>query len=924
MKNMIEKTKLDGVTILNGSNPMDIGSCAEGFMYALTPSTAKKGRAYYTDKHVSLTSWEKKLPGVVVCQNRGMLFSSCRRIKGGYVIPDIDEINLIVVDEKSEKLCPVDTADAKIAWVGKGEHSVKEVGYDGAGQHWFVTEEGALAIDLWFKTAKGFYGLKGVVEPGLATDVGCEVVDHWGVKRKITLGNTLLINSSMIKGLGAYASLEELKAHSKEWGLDKLQAQWQSGDHLPTGHRPMGTQPNSGNLQLTDEEIESLLKPEALQVWADKFERCAWTHMANVRTARGRAYAARPELMYKDLVMHQIDTKAGNKARRLAQSKFSAKGAYLKLFPDKLAYSLMYVHGMSRNEAAKQAASTGLHGEVRVNPAFAGRYYYTDENGERQLGYKEETHVDSKGRYIEAALVRYPHGAPSETIIVKLYLDETIPADVIVMPLPVADDNGTIPAKDLLCLRLQGADFDGDAVTAYIEKVWLNAQRRNEGKPYMVIPVNTESTEKDKTLVTDEDFESFCQKKADSLSNQVGLIATHLKYLLSQMADSLRLNDEDAKAVIASIVAAAIAMGNDIDEFKHGKALLDMVLFQLELWDGKLETLRSPYFNRYAKKYTSEEDFNKAIFNKDGTEKTPDGGVLNRFSVITERLMTKAGIPFQKEVSKASDGKDRWYYTVHPVKWEKKDVDLYTSEKGEGNILFPLPAELEAVYGVEPGTLFSAKSLFALLYRDHSASCKDLLGSEDDRDQFVKSLVKINERYGLAKLAVVAWTQAMKKAKEGVDLDAAEALKVFTTLMVQHTKNARSIIEVAVETGTFRRTDGSMYEKTVFDAERKFNYFLDLCGDGLFMLAQHKPNFPAVSETILEAAKAKNPDMDEAWNRVFEECDLLDAILDRFHTSGVEAAVELINDNYIPEEPAGDGWFICPDDLPDDIPEEYV
>lgn len=898
------KAKLDSVKVLNEGNPMDIGT-SDGHLFTVSPSTAKKARAYYVDKPVPLTKWEKAMPGVVVCQNRGMLFSSHRPIKGDVVIPSIDDLNLIVVDEKSEKLYPTDTHEAKIEWVGNGEHSVKEVGYDGAGQHWFATNDNKLAVNLWFKTAKGLYGLKGVVEPGLATDVGAKIVDHWNVERTITLGDTLLINTSMLKG-NVYESAEDAKTHSKEWGLNELMAQWQSGDHRPTGRRPMGTQPNATNLELTAKEIVELLKPEALGIWATQFVKIAWMKAANIKTSRGRAIAARPSLMFNDLIMHQIDTQAGNKARKLAQGKFMAKGAYLKLFPDKLAYSLMYVHGMSRNEAAKKAATTGLHGEVRVNPSFAGCYYAADEKGVKHLAYKEETFVDSKGRYIKAALVRYPHGAPSETIIQKLYLDETVPDDVIIMPLPVANDDGTIPAKDLLCLRLQGADFDGDAVTAYIEKIWLEVQRRNEGKPYMVIPVNTESTEKDKTSVTDESFESFCQMKVESLSNQVGLIATHLKYLVSQMAESLRMNDEDAVIVIKSVVAAAIAMGNDIDEFKHGKAVLEMALFQLELWDGKVEYLMSPYYNRYAMKYRTLEEFDKARLNKDGSEKIPGSGSLDRFAVAAEQLMTKAGIPFEEEVGKASDGTDRYYYTVHPVKWQSRDVELFVAEdgqdkpKGQGYLRTALPAELERIYGVEPGTLFTAGELFKMLFRDHSANCNMLLGDDEDTDRKVKTLSRINERYGLAKLAIVVWTKQMKKAKDGVDLTAAEALKTFATLMVQHPSDARSVIETYVEHGVFEKSDGSTYEKDTFKAQRKFNYFLDLCGDGLFLIGQEKPNFPAVSDNVLAVAQAKEPDMAKAKENIQRELDALEDLVKIFNQAGVSAVSQRLNDDFLP------------------------
>ena len=887
--------KLDDVTILNDGNPLDLGTVEEGYLFTVSPSTAKKGRGYYTDVPVPMTKYELKMPGVVVAQNRGMLFSSSRPVTGNYIIPELRDINLIVVDEVSRTLYPQDDEENKIAWKGNGEHTVKDVIADGQGQHWFARKDGKLATELWLKLAKLGYGLKGMLQPGLESDVGSVVVDHWGIERVITLGNTMLVNSSIVKGLGAYESLEDLIAHGEEWGLTTLQKQWQSGDHRPAERRIMGTQPNATNLALTMDEITEFLEPEALNIWAMKHEALAWMKHANIRTSRGRAIAARPSLLEKDLVMRQIDNKAGNDFLRLCQGKFMAEGQYLKMYEDQLVYSLVYVHGMNPNEAAKKAAETGLHGEIRVNPSFAGRYYKTDENGEKHVFFKKETHLDEKGRYIETALVRYPHGAPSETIIVKAYLDTDVPKDVIIFPAPIANNDNTIPVRLLYAMRLQGADFDGDAVTAFTEKKWIAAQKRNTGKEYMVIPVNTESTAKDKTLVTDETWELFCQQKVESLSNRVGLIATSLKYFMSQDAQLLR--DGDQPEVAAKVIVDhACAMGDDIDEFKHGKAQNELPCFVVE-WDDVEEILRSPYFNRYACKYKTQEDFNKVIFNKDGSLKTPGKGVLDMYAVAMESLMRKAKLPIISEITKATDGKDRYYFTVHPVQWQSKDIDLHIA-KGEGHVSCSLPVELEELYGVEHGTLLTAKDLFLTLYRDHAATCKNLLGG--DKDQIIKNLIRINERYALAKIAIVAWAKAMKAKRGEGELSAEEALKVFTTIMVQHQHNNNSTIDVLCRPGTFKRSDGSVYEKTLYSAQRCFNYFLDLCGDGLMLIGTEEPNFPAASEKAMAAVNAKAPDLDKAKELARKELTLIDELISKLG-NGLSKVIDDIDRSYAPD-----------------------
>ena len=197
---------MNGVKILNDGNPMRLDDKHEGYLFTVSPSTAKRRRGYFTDKQVKLTEYEKKIPGVVVGQNRGMLFSSARPISGKHTIPDIRDINWIIVPEVSRKLFPVDDDENKIVWVGNGEHAIKDVVADGQGQHWIDN-------DLWMKWAGLLYGVKGMIQPGLATDIGCKVVDYWGVERTITKGNTVLLPSSMVKGLSAYDSLEDLIRH---------------------------------------------------------------------------------------------------------------------------------------------------------------------------------------------------------------------------------------------------------------------------------------------------------------------------------------------------------------------------------------------------------------------------------------------------------------------------------------------------------------------------------------------------------------------------------------------------------------------------------------------------------------------------------------------------------------------------------------
>lgn len=901
-------SKLNNVTILNDGNPMPVNS-EEGYIFTVSPSTAKKGTGYRTDKPVSLTQYELKMPGVVVCQNRGMIFSSCRPINGEYIIPTLDKLNLIIVDEKSRKLIPTDDPENKIVWKGNGPHEVKDVAADGAGIHYFNTANGSMAFDLWFKIAKYGYGIKGMIMPGLATDIGKTVVDHWGIARVITRGNTMLLNSSLVKGLGAYNSLEELVAHSEEWGLTTLMKQWQSGDHEVANKRILGTQINSTNFTLERSEIRELLKPEARKIWAMQFPEIAWRKMASINTSRGRAFAARPDLVYKDLVMRQIDNRAGNDFLRNAQGKTMVAASYLKMYPDRLAYSLCYVDGMDINEAAKKAASCGIHGEIRVSPSYAGRKVKHNEDGTTTIAFKKETLLDSKGRYIEVALVRYPHGAPSETIIVKAYLDDTVPADVIMFPFPVANDDGTIPVKYLYAMRLQGADYDGDAVTAFTEKIWLEAQKRNAGKSYMIIPVNTESTEKDKTLVTDETFEAFCQTKIESLSNRVGLIATSLKYYLSQAAESIRMGS-NPEVIEQMIVDHACAMGDDIDEFKHGKANNEIDLFTIHHDGEKDETLFSPYFNRYSCKFRSEEDMHKTIFTKTGKEKKAGSGVLDMFATEWEKLMAEAGLQIVSDTTEVSDGSKRFYFTVHPVKWSSKYVDLYTSDKGIGQIAVALPEELEKAYKLEANTKLTAKDLFRVLYRDHSASCKDLVGCNDDRDMRFKALAKIDARYALAKVAIVAWTQRMWKQKSSEDLTAEDAMVMFTTLMTQHTERSRSTIESETRYGVFKREDDTEYKIDVFSAQRKYNYFLDVCGDGLLLAKTEEPDFPDVSDKIIEAAEAKAPDLELAKAKATKELDLIGELVTMLNNDGIERVVEEINNELVP--------------LRDDEDEDYI
>lgn len=882
-------SKLENIKFLNDMKPLPIGT-ANGSLYTITPSTSKRGQGYFAEEPVSLTKYELKMPGVVVAQNRGMVFSTCRPVDGDYVIPEMKDVNWIIVPEKSRKLKPLNDEENTIFWVGNGPRTVKDVVSDGTGVHFFNKKNGAFADNLWIKVAKFGYGNKGMLMPGLASDIGKKVIDRWGVERVITRGNTILTNESMIKGISAYDSLEDFIAHSEEWGLTTLMKQWQSGDHKPEDMRIMGTQPNSGNIQLKREEISELLKPEARKIWASKFPEIAWKKLANVNTARGRAIAARPDMVYNSLIMSQLDNQAGNIFLRLAKGQYMEEGRYLKMFPDKLAFSLTYINGMEPNEAAKIAAATGLHGEIRVSPSYAGRYI-EEVDGQPQVKYKKETYLDVKGRYVKVALVRYPHGAPSETIKVNAYIDATVPDDVIMFPLPVANDDDTIPVKYLYALRLQGADFDGDAVIAFSGKIWLEAQERNIGKPYMIIPINTESTEKDMTLVTDETWEAFCQMKIDSLSNQVGLIATSLKYFLSQSADYLR-NDKNVEICQEIIAKHSTAMGDDIDEFKHGKAKNELRMFVIPGTDGKKdEVLYSPYFVRYSGKFKSEETFNKAIMTKNGYMKTPGNGILDMFAVETEKLMKKCNLEVVKEVAKASDGKERYYFTVHPVKWESKEVDLFAAEHGEGQRSVALPKALEKVYGIKHDTTFSAKDLFLMLYRDHAATCKMLMDGEtydDNRDKYINSLHKINERYALAKVAVVAWTKAMRKAKTGEEISTEEAMKIFTTIMTQHTSSTRSPLDVLTRVGKFTRANGTEYEKTTFEALRVLNYFLDVCGDGIFLQKRETPNFPAVSDHVREVAGVTDPDFVKAKEKVVKEMELIEKIVSLIFEDGTE------------------------------------
>ena len=899
--------KMDGVNVINNGNPVDIGE-TEGYFFTVSPSTAKKNRAYYTDKYVSLTEWEKKMPGVVVAQNRGMIFSSCRKTSDKYVIPKINDTNLIIVDEKSRILKPINGVNTKISWKGNGEHEIKDVIADGQGQHWYVDKNGKLAIDLWLKVAKFGYGIKGMIQPGLATDIGCKVIDHWGVERTITIGNTILMNSSMVKGLSAYNSLEELIEHAEMWGLTTMFQQWESGSHKLERRRKMGTQPNSTNLTLTEEEITDLIKPEARKIWTMQFPKVAWMKLSNINTSRGRAFAARPNLVFKDLIINQINSKSGNDFRRLAQGKFMAEGQYLKMYMDKLVFSYVYVHNMEPNKAAKKASSVGIHGEIRVNPFFADRRFIEDENGITRIDYGKTTKIDSKGRFIEVALVRYPHGAPSETIIVKAYLDETVPKDVIVFPAPAADETGTINVESLYALRLQGADFDGDAVTAFTERIWLEAQRRNQGKPYMIIPINTESTEKDKTPVDDNTWKEFCCMKVTSLSNKVGLIATSLKYFLAQKAEMLR-NGDNPEIVEYMITEHACAMGDDIDEFKHGKAQNGLVPFVVPN-EEKEEILYSPYFNRYAAKYKTQEKLDSTVYYKGkngkvGAEKKPGKGILDMYAVATENLMNKCGISIVKTKAEASDGTDRFFYTVNPAQWKSNEVDLYTAEHGFGSKPTRLPEALEKVYGIKAGTTLTAKDLFNLLYRDHAATCKTLKDDNDEetdegRDAAIKAIERISEKYALAKIAIVSWTKKMIEEHDHETINAAEAMRIFATLMTQHNKQNRSVLDNLTKVGTFKKADGSEYRKTEFAASRLLNYFLDVCGDGLLLMSSEEPNFPEVSEKFIMAAEVSVPDLDDAMVMALKELAAIDKVVG-FIPNGIEEVYDGITKEELAE-----------------------
>ena len=150
---------------------------------------------------------------------------------------------------------------------------------------------------------------------------------------------------------------------------------------------------------------------------------------------------------------------------------------------------------------------------------------------------------------------------------------------------------------------------------------------------------------------------------------------------------------------------------------------------------------------------------------------------------------------------------------------------------------------------------------------------------EEDTDALVNAISRINERYTLAKVTIISWAKAMAKSKDGKDITAEEALVLFTTLMTQHLKNTRSVIDVLTEVGQFSRNDGTTYEKSTFNALRALNYFLDLCGDGLLLTKVEEPKFPEVSESVMAVAGLKAPHVEKAKENARKELDIIEKLV---------------------------------------------
>ena len=182
----------------------------------------------------------------------------------------------------------------------------------------------------------------------------------------------------------------------------------------------------------------------------------------------------------------------------------------------------------------------------------------------------------------------------------------------------------------------------------------------------------------------------------------------------------------------------------------------------------------------------------------------------------------------------------------------------------------------------------------------------------------MKALARVNAKYALAKVAIVAWTRAMKKVKDGVDLTVEEALKVFTTLLIQHNPKNRSAIEVMTEAGMFRDKDGRVYEKSVYDAMRKFNFFLDLCGDGLLFLGAVENTLPK-APNVKQKLGLQTPSLDKALQMARKELAFVEDLVSVLSLDGVTAVVDKVNTLCPPEEPEYDVSNDVIPDEPEDV-----
>jgi hypothetical protein len=155
----------------------------------------------------------------------------------------------------------------------------------------------------------------------------------------------------------------------------------------------------------------------------------------------------------------------------------------------------------------------------------------------------------------------------------------------------------------------------------------------------------------------------------------------------------------------------------------------------------------------------------------------------------------------------------------------------------------------------------------------------------------------------------------MKLMKDNEEISSLDALKIFTTLMIQHTSKSRSTIDTKTHIGTITLPDGTTYERTAFSAERMYNYFLDLCGDGLFFLNKEAPEFPNVSDDVLNATEAVAPDMEKAEELALKQINNIDKLVNLL-PYGIEEIKAAIATKASDTEEAG-GWY-GPDDYDSD------